>query len=66
MRKKWRKSSFCPAISGSNYRANENKIKDTILEFCRVQPIIIKDKVLKSKNLIETQKSGNVQYKGAS
>ena len=31
-----------------NYRANENKIKDTILEFCRVQPIIIKDNVLKS------------------
>lgn len=45
MRKSGEKAAFALLYRAMNYRTNENKIKDTILEFCRVQPIIIKDNV---------------------
>ena len=44
MRKKWRKSSFCPAILGSKLSCKREQNRANLIEFCRVQPIIIKDK----------------------
>ena len=42
--KKWRKSSFFPAILGFKLSCKREQNQANLIEFCRVQPIIIKDK----------------------
>lgn len=42
--KKWRKSSFFPAILGFKLSCKREQNQANLIEFCRVQSIIIKDK----------------------